>query len=87
MVMMIGFFGWTGAPLVFANFSRALIEVLRNDNRVVGVVHIFCDDFMGLSHRNTARNDQLIARDLVEGVALWRGISCPCKGDRSMFES
>ena len=41
--MMIGFFGWTGAPLVFANFSRALIEVLRKDTKVLGVVHIFCD--------------------------------------------
>lgn len=68
MIMMIGFFGWTGAPLVFANFSRALIEVLRRDARFVGVVHIFCDDFMGFSHGSTARNDQLIARELVDGV-------------------
>ena len=68
MIMMIGFFGWTGAPLVFANFSRALIEVLRGDDRFVGVVHIFCDDFMGLSHNTTARDDQLISRALVEGV-------------------
>ena len=68
MIMMIGFFGWTGAPLVFANFSRALIEVLRNDEKFIGVIHIFCDDFMGLSHYTTARGDQLIARDLVTGV-------------------
>lgn len=68
MIMMIGFFGWTGAPLVFANFSRALIEVLRADITVTGVVHIFCDDFMGFSHHMTARNDQLRARALVEGV-------------------
>ena len=68
MIMMIGFFGWTGAPLVFANFSRALIEVLRADITVAGVVHIFCDDFMGFSHHMTARNDQLRARALVEGV-------------------
>jgi len=68
MIMMIGFFGWTGAPLVFANFSRALIEVLRKDDKVLGVVHIFCDDFMGLAHRTIARNDQLRSRRLIEGV-------------------
>ena len=31
-------------------------------------MHIFCDDFMGLSHGSTAGNDQLIARELVDGV-------------------
>ena len=68
MIMMIGFFGWTGAPLVFANFSRALIEVLRTDDRVAGIIHIFCDDFMGFAHHKAARGDQLIARALIEGV-------------------
>jgi hypothetical protein len=68
MIMMIGFFGWTGAPMVFANFSRALIEVLRSDAEVVGIIHIFCDDFMGFSHFSVARKDQLRARRLVEGV-------------------
>jgi hypothetical protein len=68
MIMMIGFFGWTGAPMVFANFSRALIEVLRSDAEVAGIIHIFCDDFMGFSHFSVARKDQLRARRLVEGV-------------------
>lgn len=66
LIMIWGFFGWTGAPMVFANFSRAMLEAL---NKIaLGVIFIFCDDFIGCGHYSVALNDQEAARDLISNV-------------------
>lgn len=66
MIMMCGFFGWTGAPQVFANFSRGMLEVLRA--AVLGCIFIFCDDFIGFSHHLHAATDQESAQSLIVSV-------------------
>ena len=66
LIMIWGFFGWTGAPLVFANFSRAMLEVLAKVT--LGVVFLFCDDFIGCGHYSVVDNDQKVARDLINNV-------------------
>jgi hypothetical protein len=64
--MIWGFFGWTGAPMVFANFSRAMLEVLAKTSS--GVLYLFCDDFIGCGHYSVVDNDQEKARKLIEDV-------------------
>ena len=66
LVMIWGFFGWTGAPLVFANFSRAILEVLLQF--VLGCLFVFCDDFIGCGHHSIVAYDQALARDMVVKV-------------------
>ena len=66
LVMIWGFFGWTGAPMVFANFSRAILEVLLQF--VLGCLFIFCDDFIGCGHFSIVDYDQTLARDMVVKV-------------------
>jgi len=63
LIMIWGFFGWTGAPLVFANFSRSMLENLVKV--VLGVVFIFCDDFIGCGHHSVAASDQGLACSLI----------------------
>ena len=66
LIMIWGFFGWTGAPMVFANFSRAMLEVLTKT--ALGVLFLFCDDFIGCGHYSVVERDQSAARDLINGV-------------------
>ncbi len=66
LVMIWGFFGWTGAPMVFANFSRAMLEVLARI--CLGVLFLFCDDFIGCGHHSVVNGDQVRARELIENV-------------------
>lgn len=66
LIMIWGFFGWTGAPLVFANFSRAMLEVLARV--ALGVIFLFCDDFIGCGHHSIAMVDQQAARVLIDNV-------------------
>lgn len=81
MIMICGFFGWTGAPQVFANFSRGMLEIVRA--AIVGVVFIFCDDFIGFGHRDEVDRDQLIAQQVIVrtfGDDAWADEKCvtPC---------
>lgn len=66
LIMIWGFFGWTGAPLVFANFSRAMLEILARV--ALGVVFLFCDDFIGCGHYSIVEKDQIAARELINNV-------------------
>ena len=63
LIVIGGFFGWTGAPMVFANFSKGMLTVLRLV--IVGRVFLFCDDFMGCAHYTVAAGDQSKARTLI----------------------
>lgn len=81
MIMICGFFGWTGAPQVFANFSRGMLEVLRA--AVLGCIFIFCDDFIGFGHHSQAQGDQQLAQNLIVqtfGDNAWAEEKCvtPC---------
>ena len=62
MIHLFGVFGWHAMPLVFAVFSRALLWVMAK--KVAGVIDIYVDDFMGLSHRLTAQADQYIVQSV-----------------------
>ena len=62
MIHLFGVFGWHAMPLVFAVFSRALLWVMAKE--VAGVIDIYVDDFMGLSHRLTAQADQYIVQSV-----------------------
>ena len=50
--------------MVFANFSRAMLEVLAKTS--LGVLFLFCDDFIGCGHYSIVDRDQQAARDLIE---------------------
>ena len=66
IIHMFGGFGWHAMPLVFAVFSRALLWVMTK--KVVGVIDIYVDDFMGLSHRSTAQADQMIVQSICKAT-------------------
>jgi hypothetical protein len=63
LIMIWGFFGWTGAPLVFACFSRAMLEVLVKSSE--GTIFVFCDDFIGCGHFSVVNADQVAACELI----------------------
>lgn len=66
LIMIWGFFGWTGAPMVFANFSRAMLEILTQV--ACGVIFLFCDDFIGCGHYSVVQSDQEAAREIITKV-------------------
>ena len=66
LIMIWGFFGWTGAPLVFACFSRSMLEVLAKT--ALGRIFLFCDDFIGCGHHSVVNGDQKSAQALINHV-------------------
>ena len=63
LVQYTGMFGWTGSPFAFGPISRDLNRVANQS--INGTVHVYVDDFMGISPRHSAQEDQRITQRLL----------------------
>ena len=64
MFVFVGVFGWTGTPFAFQTVTRALLWELRRPNVLQGKVNMYCDDIMGVSHRQDVERDMAAAEKL-----------------------
>lgn len=63
LVQYTGMFGWTGSPFAFGPISRALGRVVNQN--IAGTVHVYVDDFMGISPWHDAHKDQKMTQSLL----------------------
>jgi hypothetical protein len=63
---LVGNFGWTGFPMVFAVLGRALLRLIRP--RLHGLVFLCCDDFMNFGAATDAQSDKFMVQDIVNTI-------------------
>ena len=74
VVLLVGFFGLSYCPLIYAIFSRTLDEAIALV--IIGIVSTYCDDSIGFSPAESAASDfetaQAVCRDMFgeEGVSI-----------------
>jgi len=64
LIFIMGMFGWSGSPYVFGVFSRALLRYILV--RIKGQCHCYCDDFIGVSHKDDALSDSEVCQGAIE---------------------
>jgi hypothetical protein len=63
LIYLVGMFGWTGSPFVFAVFSRAFSR--QANATIAGELEVYVDDFMAASPSDKAAADQQTTQRLV----------------------
>lgn len=66
MIHLSGVFGLNSMPIVWACIGNALLNVIKK--RFTGCLHLYVDDFMGLSTKDNAMEDQSIIINTINGV-------------------
>jgi hypothetical protein len=64
-----GMFGWTGTPYVFQTITRVMVDLCRK--HLEGLMLMYVDDMLGVSHVDAA------ARDMEKADGLARGLLGP----------
>jgi len=66
MVYHSGLFGWTGTPFCFNPVTGAVERAINS--RIKGVVKMYVDDVIGITHKNNLMNDKILCYEVCEGL-------------------
>jgi hypothetical protein len=74
-VFLVGFFGLSYCPLIYAIFSRALDQAIALV--IVGIVSTYCDDSVGCSPAESAISDFELAQGVCRDMFAEHAVSLP----------